>query len=72
MGCKLYYTFVLSKSDTRQVRTRFYHWIYWLMISRLLAERLLTFYLMPWDVSTDDKVQVLLTLYSNVSENAQR
>ncbi len=42
------------------------------MISRLLAERLLTFYLMPWDVSTDDKVQVLLTLYSNVSENAQR
>lgn len=39
---------------------------------KLLAERLLTFYLMPWDVNTDDKVRVLLTLYSNVSENAQR
>ncbi|CAF1248008.1 unnamed protein product [Adineta steineri] len=39
---------------------------------KLLAERLLTFYLMPWDVKTDDKVRVLLTLYSNVSENAQR
>ena len=39
---------------------------------RLLAERLLTFYLMPWDVNTDDKVKVLLTLYSNVDENAQR
>ncbi|CAF2739868.1 unnamed protein product [Rotaria sp. Silwood2] len=39
---------------------------------KLLAERLLTFYLMPWDVNTNDKVRVLLTLYSNVSENAQR
>ncbi len=39
---------------------------------RLLAERILTFYLMPWDVNTDDKVRVLLTLYSNVDENAQR
>ncbi|CAF4370790.1 unnamed protein product, partial [Adineta steineri] len=39
---------------------------------KLLAERLLTFYLMPWDVNTDDKVRVLLTLYSNVDENAQR
>ncbi|UJR26497.1 hypothetical protein I4U23_007824 [Adineta vaga] len=39
---------------------------------KLLAERLLTFYLMPWDVKTDDKVRVLFTLYSNVSENAQR
>lgn len=39
---------------------------------RLLAERLLTFYLIPWDGNTDDKVRVLLTLYSNVSENAQR
>jgi len=27
---------------------------------------------MPWDVNTDDKVKVLLTLYSNVDENAQR
>ncbi|CAM4796233.1 unnamed protein product [Rotaria magnacalcarata] len=39
---------------------------------KLLVERLLTFYLMPWDVRTDDKIRVLLTLYSNVSENAQR
>ncbi|CAF1011370.1 unnamed protein product [Adineta ricciae] len=39
---------------------------------KLLAERLLTFYLMPWDVKTDNKVRVLFTLYSNVSENAQR
>jgi len=39
---------------------------------KLLAERLLTFYLMPWDVNADDKVRVLFTLYSNVSENAQR
>ncbi|CAF5018588.1 unnamed protein product, partial [Rotaria sp. Silwood1] len=39
---------------------------------KLLAERLLTFYLIPWDVNADDKVRVLLTLYSNVDENAQR
>ncbi|CAF1072516.1 unnamed protein product [Rotaria sordida] len=39
---------------------------------KLLAERLLTFYLMPWDVNADDKVRVLLTLYSNVDDNAQR
>ncbi|CAF2251412.1 unnamed protein product [Rotaria magnacalcarata] len=39
---------------------------------KLLAERILTFYLMPWDVNTDDKVRVLLTLYSNVDDNAQR
>ena len=42
------------------------------VLFRLLAERILTFYLMPWDVNTDDKVRVMLTLYSNVSENAQR
>ncbi|UJR22584.1 hypothetical protein I4U23_025630 [Adineta vaga] len=39
---------------------------------KLLAERLLTFYLIPWDVNTDDKVKVFLELYSNVDENAQR
>ncbi|CAF1026630.1 unnamed protein product [Adineta ricciae] len=39
---------------------------------RLLAERLLTFYLMPWDVDMNDKVRVFLTLFSNVDENAQR
>ncbi|CAF5147185.1 unnamed protein product, partial [Rotaria sp. Silwood1] len=39
---------------------------------KLLAERLLTFYLIPWDVTADDKVRVLLTLYSNVDEIAQR
>ena len=40
--------------------------------SRLLAERLLTFYLLPWDSEIQDKVRVFLTLYTNVSENAQR
>ena len=73
MGCELYHPFVLSKSDTRQVRVGRRFGTDCLMINfRLLAERLLTFYLMPWDVNTDDKVKVLLTLYSNVDENAQR
>ncbi|CAF0733790.1 unnamed protein product [Didymodactylos carnosus] len=39
---------------------------------KLLAERILSFYLMPWDFSADEKVRVLLNLYSNVDENAQR
>ena len=73
MGSELYYSFVLSNIDSRQVRERILLiGNYCSFLLRLLAERLLTFYLMPWDVNTDDKVRVLLTLYSNVDENAQR
>lgn len=73
LGSKLYRSFVLSKNHSRQVRDSIHSSTNSIGgMFRLLAERLLTFYLIPWDGNIDDKVRVILTLYSNVDENAQR
>jgi hypothetical protein len=66
------YICIIKKLHKTSGKERLVELIRLLVCFRLLAERILTFYLMPWDVNTDDKVRVLLTLYSNVSENAQR